>query len=143
MRETEAKETDETELNDKFEYFWREYGQIIYNLALRMLGDPSEAEDVTQETFLRAWAALKMGREIVSPGSWLARVAANATLDELRRRRRKKFCEYPREQEFPSVSLAGPEAAVVEQELKEEIWQALGRLKPVYGWFWPRKPPPV
>lgn len=132
MHETELKEMDETELKNKLENFWREHGQRVYNLALRILGDLSEAEDVTQETFLRAWTTLKKGREIVSPGSWLTRVAANAALDELRRRRRKRFCEYPWEQELPSVSLAGPEVAVIERELKQEIWRALGRLKPAY-----------
>lgn len=118
----------ETEL---LEVFWREHGRKIYNLALRMLGDPAAAEDVTQETFLRAWTALKNGQEIASPGSWLARVAVNAVLDELRRRRRKSFCAYPLEEEgLPATHSTGPEDAVLARELYQEVWLALGRLKP-------------
>jgi RNA polymerase sigma factor (sigma-70 family) len=61
----------------------------VLNLARRMLGDPAEAEDVAQETFLRAWKAAPAWR----PGrarfdTWLHRVALNLCYDRLRLRRR-------------------------------------------------------
>jgi RNA polymerase sigma-70 factor (ECF subfamily) len=61
----------------------------ILGLARRMLGDAVEAEDVAQETFLRAWKAAPSWR----PGrarfdTWLHRVALNLCYDRLRRRRR-------------------------------------------------------
>ena len=57
-------------------------------LAGRMLGDPAEAEDVVQETFVRAWKQAPIWR----PGgakfdTWLHRVALNLCYDQLRRRR--------------------------------------------------------
>ena len=57
-------------------------------LAGRMLGDPAEAEDVAQETFVRAWKQAPIWR----PGgarfdTWLHRVALNLCYDQLRRRR--------------------------------------------------------
>jgi RNA polymerase sigma factor (sigma-70 family) len=61
----------------------------VLNLARRMLSDPVEAEDVAQETFLRAWKAARTWR----PGkarfdTWLHRVALNLCYDRLRMRRR-------------------------------------------------------
>lgn len=61
----------------------------VLNLARRMLGDPVEAEDIAQETFLRAWKAASTWR----PGrarfdTWLHRVALNLCYDRLRLRRR-------------------------------------------------------
>jgi RNA polymerase sigma factor (sigma-70 family) len=61
----------------------------IFNLARRILGDAGEAEDVAQETFIRAWRAAPSWR----PGrarfdTWLHRVALNLCYDRLRRRRR-------------------------------------------------------
>jgi len=57
-------------------------------LATRMLNDPAEAEDVTQEAFLRLWRAAEDLAQGPAPiGAWLHRVAANLCLDRLRRRR--------------------------------------------------------
>jgi RNA polymerase sigma-70 factor (ECF subfamily) len=61
----------------------------ILSLARRVLNDPAEAEDVAQETFLRAWKAAPTWR----PGrarfdTWLHRVALNLCYDRLRRRKR-------------------------------------------------------
>ncbi|MGY6518463.1 MAG: RNA polymerase sigma factor [Lysobacteraceae bacterium] len=60
----------------------------IHGLACRLLGDPAEAEDIAQETFLRAWRLApdwQPGRARFS--TWLHRVALNLCHDRLRRRR--------------------------------------------------------
>lgn len=60
----------------------------IHGLARRMLGDASEAEDVTQEVFLRAWRqAPKWVPGAARFDTWLHRVALNLCYDRLRRRR--------------------------------------------------------
>jgi len=61
------------------------YGQV-YNLALRMLVDPQEAEDVLQETFLSAYKALPSFEGRSSLSTWLYRIASNASLMRLRRK---------------------------------------------------------
>ncbi len=73
-------------------------------LARRMLGDPTEAEDVAQEVFLRAW---KQAR-VWTPGAgkfdtWMHRVALNLCYDRLRRRREDVMAEPP-EQADPAPS---------------------------------------
>jgi RNA polymerase sigma-70 factor (ECF subfamily) len=64
------------------------YQTQIYNLCYRLLGNREAAEDATQETFLSAYRALPrfVGGNF---RSWLFRIAANGSKDELRRRRRK------------------------------------------------------
>jgi RNA polymerase sigma-70 factor, ECF subfamily len=62
-----------------------EHVSHVYRLALRLTGDRHRAEDLTQETFLRAWnrrEQLKAGR---AARVWLFRIAANIWTDELRR----------------------------------------------------------
>jgi RNA polymerase sigma-70 factor (ECF subfamily) len=57
-------------------------------LATRMLGDASEAEDVTQETMLRLWRIAPDWQPLgAAVGTWLYRVASNLCIDRLRRRR--------------------------------------------------------
>jgi RNA polymerase sigma-70 factor (ECF subfamily) len=59
----------------------------VYNLALRMLNDAQEAEDVLQETFLNAYKALPDFEGRSSLSTWLYRIASNASLMRLRKKR--------------------------------------------------------
>jgi RNA polymerase sigma-70 factor (ECF subfamily) len=61
---------------------------VVYNLCLRLLGNPESAEDAAQETFLAAYQAISRFAE-GSFRSWLLRIAANESKDELRRRKRR------------------------------------------------------
>ena len=54
----------------------------VYGLARALLGDAAEAEDVTQETFIRYW---QHGATVRRPREWLMQVARNGCLDRLRR----------------------------------------------------------
>ncbi|ODT62664.1 RNA polymerase sigma factor [Phenylobacterium sp.] len=60
----------------------------LLSLAVRMLGDAAEAEDVAQETFVRAWKQARAWRPGVAKfDTWMHRVALNLCYDRLRRRR--------------------------------------------------------
>lgn len=67
----------------------RDYHRRVFNFIYRIVGDEATAEDLTQEAYLRAYRGLPD----LPPGShhraWLFRIATNAALDELRRRRRR------------------------------------------------------
>lgn len=65
-----------------------EYAARVYRFALRLTGDRHRAEDLTQETFLRAWRARRRLREPKATGGWLFRIAANLWRDEIRRSHR-------------------------------------------------------
>ena len=71
----------------QFETFMRNYQNMVFSTAMRLLANPTEAEDVTQETFLRAYE--RFGDLSGSPtaGGWLKTVATNLSLNDLSRYR--------------------------------------------------------
>lgn len=73
---------------DAFNRLVERYQSSVYSLCLRLLGSPQAAEDAAQEAFLSAYRALPSfaGGNV---RSWLLRIAANESKDELRRRKRK------------------------------------------------------
>ena len=70
-----------------FETLVRRYQRPIYRLAVRLLGDTGEAEDVTQEVFVTAWRRLPEIHEDKAIRSWLYRIATNRCLNILRSRK--------------------------------------------------------
>lgn len=71
------------------------YSPGVLALATRMLSDKAEAEDVTQETFIRAWKALPSWEPRAKFSTWLHRVALNLCYDRLRKRREVLSDEIP------------------------------------------------
>ena len=74
-------------VND-FEKLVAAYEKNVYNIALKMVGDPDDAADMTQETFIKAYRALSGFRGDSKFSSWLYRIASNVCLDFLRSRSR-------------------------------------------------------
>ena len=71
-----------------------QYATMVYSVALRVLKDPAQAEDVMQEIFLQVWNnpdRFAQGRG--SLGAWLAVVARNRSIDVLRQRRPTESCD--------------------------------------------------
>lgn len=66
---------------------YRLYYRNMYNLSLRILNDPVEAEDIMQESFLSAFENIDHYGGQVSFGAWLKRIVINRSLDELKKRR--------------------------------------------------------
>ena len=74
---------------DAFERLYGEYHAPIYNLCARVLGDREEAQDVTQEVFIKAFHQLpEADAESFALRPWLYRVATNACFNTLRSRRK-------------------------------------------------------
>ncbi|MBE9042508.1 sigma-70 family RNA polymerase sigma factor [Oscillatoriales cyanobacterium LEGE 11467] len=65
------------------------YGSVVYGLALKMLADPQEAEDLTQEVFLTLWRQGSYNPDRGSLGSFLTVMTRSRALDRLRSRSRK------------------------------------------------------
>jgi RNA polymerase sigma-70 factor (ECF subfamily) len=70
-----------------FEELVARYRSKVYGLALRMMKDPGDAEEVLQETFLSAWQNLPSFRGESAFGSWAFRICANFCLMRLRRKK--------------------------------------------------------
>ena len=69
----------------EFEQFVRRHQDMVFGIAIRMLGDPSEAEDVSQTVFLKAFARFEVLRGMPAAGGWLRTVTTNLCLNHLTR----------------------------------------------------------
>ena len=78
---------------DAFEQIVRLHQQAVWRFLRRLLGDEADAEDVAQETFLRAFRRLPSHTFRSTFSTWLIQVARNAGIDELRARRRRARLE--------------------------------------------------
>jgi RNA polymerase sigma-70 factor (ECF subfamily) len=75
---------------DTFRVLVDRYSRSIFRLGYRMTGTEQDAEDVVQETFLRAYKQLHRYESRSSFGTWVYRIAANYALDMLRARERRQ-----------------------------------------------------
>jgi len=108
----------------------------IFLLCRRMLQDFEEADSATQDTFLKAWQALKRpeSKDLDDPGKWLTRIAVNTCLDRLRSRRWQFWRKRPNpEDETAILALAratnpNAEDRVFATQIARRLEQALQRL---------------
>jgi len=134
----EASDTELVELvlagdQDAFAVLVERYKDAVQNLAYRMLGNVTEAEDVTQEAFVRAYTQLATYKSVHKFSTWLLSIASHLAIDQLRRRR---FLALPLEDvpflEWIADLGAGPEQSALAGEEQDEIQQYLQRLPSKY-----------
>jgi len=70
-----------------FDTLVRRHTPRMYRVALRIVGEAIDAEDVVQDAWISAWRGLRAYRGDAAPSTWLYRVVSNAALAHLRRRR--------------------------------------------------------
>lgn len=75
---------------DAFEPLVRAHEKAVYNLALRFLEKPEDAEDAAQEAFVKAYRSLESFQRESRFSTWLYRIVTNVCLDMLRARRRRQ-----------------------------------------------------
>ncbi len=98
-----------------FELLMRRYNQRLFRLARSVLRDENEAEDVVQETYLRAYEALPRFEGRAQFSTWISRIAFHEALARLRRRNRTELVDFadseridmhPHSTELPAEQLA-------------------------------------
>jgi RNA polymerase sigma-70 factor (ECF subfamily) len=109
------------------------YADRLYRLALSLLSDEAQAEDVVQETFLKVITHGSKFEERSSWGTWLYRVTYNACLDRLRKRVEEPLPSEDQEGEdfpMPTVLVAWktPEQVLLQSEGRREMQEAIHRL---------------
>ncbi|WP_025028897.1 RNA polymerase sigma factor SigW [Caldalkalibacillus mannanilyticus] len=118
-----------------FEEIVELYKNKIFQVAYRMLGNRTEAEDIGQETFLRVYANLSRYDQTHKFSTWIYRIATNLCIDRLRKRQ----ITYSLDQEVAATEgldmysqiadkAKGPEAEVMTIELQNEVQQAIDQL---------------
>src|SRR3954469_7163024 len=106
----------------------------VFRLAFRMTGNEQDAEDLVQETFLRAYRQLGRFDGRAGFSTWLYRIAANCSLDLIRARKRRQEQQTPVDaegQEVASVAVVEaptPDRLAFSGELQRLIGPALNRL---------------
>ena len=109
----------------------REHGDRVYRLAYRLSGNTHDAEDITQEAFIRVFRSLDSYR----PGSfegWLHRITTNVFLDLVRRRQRIRMEALPEETDRIAGSEPSPEQAFSNANLDPDLQAALDDLLPEF-----------
>ena len=126
-----ARAGDETAFQDLVE----RHSRAVFRLAYRMTGNEHDAEDVVQETFLRAYRRLSQFEERANFGSWLYRIAANCAYDSLRSRKRRQDQAPLPEQEEQDEAMHGavvdapsPERLVFSGQVQRRVQSAMARL---------------
>ncbi|MCU1604228.1 MAG: rpoE [Modestobacter sp.] len=107
----------------------RDHSARVYRLAYRLSGNQQDAEDLTQETFIRVFRSLAD----FSPGTfegWLHRITTKLFLDMARRRQRIRFDALPEDTELRPGSSPSPEQVYTVTHLDPQIEAALDALSP-------------
>lgn len=121
---------------DAFRDLVQRHSRPVFRLAYRMTGNEHDADDVVQETFLRAYRQIDHFEERANFGTWVHRIAVNCSLDLLRARARhdnnrmttiKDDEDGEMTQEFESTD-PQPDRLLLSAELKEHVIKALDRL---------------
>jgi RNA polymerase sigma-70 factor (ECF subfamily) len=110
------------------------HSRSLFRLAYRMTGNELDAEDVVQESFLRAYRRLDQFEARANFGTWLYRIAANCALDLLRTRRRRERDEQPLlegaegEGARPPAPDPAPDRLAMSAEVRRRVRAAMSRM---------------
>jgi RNA polymerase sigma-70 factor (ECF subfamily) len=119
-------------LPEHFESIVREHQKRIYRILFLLLHDADEANCLTQECFLRAFARRAGFRGEAALGTWLIRIAINLARDHLKNRRASFWRRFLRGKEDAMQSMAGscptPEESLARRERLAAVWSAVESL---------------
>lgn len=119
----------------------------VYNAILRIVGEPEEARELTQETFTKALGSLNSFRGEANPYTWLFRIGVNLAISQMRKiqRRRTFSLDAPGRngqhmddqasslhERLAEVRGQAPDEALLQQERQQKVLEALGRLDAEY-----------
>jgi RNA polymerase sigma-70 factor (ECF subfamily) len=124
--------------SEAFDRLLEHYQKPVYNLCYRMLGDPVEAEDAAQETFLRAYSNLNRYDRARAFSTWLLSIAAHHCIDQIRKRRMRlvSIDSNPFDPDSDEAYLElpdsdpGPETRTVQRETQQRVQALLAELNP-------------
>src|SRR5262245_35380486 len=121
--------------DEAFQALVEQHGRRVFQLAFRMTGNEQDAEDVVQESFLRAYRQLGRFESRANFGTWLYRIAANCAVDAIRARRariggatREQVQEHLARTATP---VPNPERLAASEEAGRQVDAALDTLTPV------------
>lgn len=121
---------------DAFRVLVERHSRSVFRLAFRMTGNQQDAEDLVQETFLRAFRQIRRFDGRAGFGTWLYRIAANCSLDLIRARKRRQEQQTAVDEEGQELAVVAasdapaPDRLAFSGELQQLLGPALDRLSP-------------
>ena len=119
--------------SDAFRALMERHGRAVFRLAHRMTGSPQDAEDVVQETFLRAYRQLSRFESRANFSTWLHRIAVNCSIDLIRSRRHQESGHETADLEHFEAAAEdrvdhSPERLMLSTEVHERVTAAMAAL---------------
>jgi RNA polymerase sigma-70 factor (ECF subfamily) len=122
--------------SEAFRALVERHGRAVYRLAYRMTGSTQDAEDVVQETFLKAYRQLPRFESRANFGTWLHRIAVNCSIDLIRARPHRETTSHndaDMEQfgaavESTDATGTSPERLMLSTEVQQRIGEAMTKL---------------
>lgn len=103
-----------------FETLVRQHERLVYNLALRTLGNDADAQDAAQEAFIKAWTGLGSFRGDSKFSVWLYRLTNNVCLDMLRKRKNEAISLTQADEDGEDTTLDIPDESSSPQHILEK-----------------------
>lgn len=122
---------------DAFRVLVGRHSRNLFGMAYRMTGNSDDADDIVQETFLRAYRQIDRFESRSSVGTWLYRIAANCALDHLRSRKTRDEVSPDGDNdavlgiEQYADTGPSPDRGVYDAEIRDRVMDALDLLTPV------------
>jgi RNA polymerase sigma-70 factor (ECF subfamily) len=121
--------------SEAFRALVERHGRAVYRLAYRMTGSAQDAEDVVQETFLKAYKQLSRFESRANFGTWLHRIAVNCSIDLIRSRPHREaghddadLEQFGATLETADATGTSPERLMMSTEVQQRIDSAMGSL---------------
>src|SRR5262245_49030001 len=121
--------------SDAFRALVDRHSRAVYRLAHRMTGNPQDAEDVVQETFLKAYRQLGRFESRANFGTWLHRIAVNCSIDLIRGRKNQEAGHDAADLEILDGAVdpdqrvdPSPERLMLSTEVQERVGKAMDDL---------------
>ena len=112
------------------------HSRYVFNVAYRLTGSAQDAEDVVQDTFLKAYHQLSRFEARADFRTWIHRIAVNRSIDLIRSRRHREVAQDPVDLEpheraaHDEGALPGPDRLLMSVEIRERVTQGMAQLTP-------------
>ena len=121
--------------SEAFRALVERHSRSVFRLAYRMTGNEQDAEDVVQESFLRAYRQLGRFESRANFGTWLYRIVSNCSVDLMRSKQARhdqvRGESLDQAAQMPAADLPGPERMAQSAEIERRVQTALAGLSPL------------
>ena len=122
--------------SEAFRSLVERHSRYVFNVAFRLTGSAQDAEDVVQDTFLKAYNQLSRFEARADFRTWLHRIAVNRSIDLIRSRRHREVAQDPSDLDpmdtgsQTSTALPAPDRLLLSAEIRERVTDGLAQLTP-------------